>query len=72
MNSRIIFAGNLSLVIALKPYDYITNINNSGTGRLVLVALAFITTSYLVDEVFFNNDLADDRFFEALTISAYY
>lgn len=67
MNSRIVFAGNLSLVIALKPYDYIANINNSGTGRLGLYNnIIFGRWS------FFNKDLADDRFFEALAISAYY
>ena len=62
MNSRIVFAGNLSLVIALKPYDYIANINNSGTGRLGL-----IITSNLVDEVFF-----DERFFEEVLAISYH
>jgi hypothetical protein len=39
---------------------------------LVVVALAFMMTSYFTDEAFFDEALVDDRFFEALAISSWY
>jgi hypothetical protein len=61
------FSVNLSLIIALKSYDIITNIDDPCT-----CCFRLIMTSYLVDDVFFEEALAAEPFFEdALAISAY-
>ena len=67
MNSGIVFSSDLSLIIALKPHDFIAM-----STILVVVALALIMTSYLTDDRFFDEAFVMQSQYEFRDYNSFY